>query len=57
MHSTSPLNTVKYAVMVVNVPGVYSSCVLHPAFPTTSGAEAKDDAHFIPNRLWSRVAS
>ena len=57
MHSTSPLKTVKYAVIVDICPGVYSSCVVHPALPATSGAEAKDDAHFIPKRLWSRVAS
>lgn len=57
MHSTSPLNTVKYAVMVVISPGEYSSLVDHPALPATSGAEAKLAAHFMPKRLWSRVAS
>ena len=51
------MNTVKYAVIVVKVPGVYSSFVDQPALPETSGADANDDAHFIPKRLWSLVAS
>ena len=43
--------------MWVISPGVYSSLVDQPALPATSGAEAKDAYHFMPKRLWSRVAS
>ena len=56
MQSASPLKTVKSAMMVTTCPP-YSSRVAQLALPATSGQLAKLDAHLIPKRLWSLVAS
>ena len=56
MQSASDLNTVNESVMVTCAPST-SSPVTQFALPATSGAAANEGAHFIPNRLWSRVAS
>ena len=56
MHSASPLKEMKSAVMVMVSPP-YSSLVLHELFPSTSSQSAYALDHFMPNRLWSCVAS
>ena len=56
MHSASPTKLMKSAVMVTCSPP-YSSPVLHELFPATSSHSAYELDHFMPNRLWSCVAS
>ena len=56
MQSSADLNLVNAAATVTLAPP-YSSLVCHDSFPVTSGQEAKLDAHLMPKRLLSRVAS
>lgn len=56
MQSASLLNTVKSAMTVTTWPPT-SSWVAQLALPATSGQLAKLDAHLMPKRLWSLVAS
>ncbi len=56
MQSSKDLNLVK-ASTTVTVEPPYSSRVCQDSLPATSGQEAKLDAHLMPNRLLSLVAS